>query len=115
VVDGKAVRGRRWLSERLFPVSLAGDLGSWLLQHVEGVAAVWFPGLVGNDSGQRWLATWSKVVGKSKAERRARGRRECARRGSEMGKELLWQRPCAGIRTSPRGAAVIGVERLPVQ
>jgi hypothetical protein len=43
--------------------------------------------------------------GKSEAKRRVRGRRERARGGSKMGKELLWQRPRAGIRTNPRGAA----------
>jgi hypothetical protein len=104
-VNGEAARGRRWLGEWLFLVSLASDSGSWLLVHVEGVMAVRFPDLVGNDAGQRCPVTWSKVGGKSEAKRRVRGKRERARGGSKMGKELLWQRPRAGIRTNPRGAA----------
>jgi hypothetical protein len=73
-VDGEAARGRWQLSERLFSASLAGDSGSWLLLHIEGVMVVRFPGLVGGDNGQRWLATPSRAAGKSEAEWRARGR-----------------------------------------
>jgi hypothetical protein len=42
-VDGEVARGRRRLSDRLFPALLAGDLGSWLLLHVEGVTVEQFP------------------------------------------------------------------------
>jgi hypothetical protein len=73
-VDGEAARGRWRLSEWLFSASLAGDSGSWLLLHIEGVMVVRFPGLVGGDSGQRWLATQSRAAGKSEAEWRVRGR-----------------------------------------
>jgi hypothetical protein len=50
-VDDEVVRGRRQLSEQPFPASLAGDSGSWLLLHVEGVTVVRFPGLVGDAGG----------------------------------------------------------------
>jgi hypothetical protein len=74
VLDGEAARGRWWLSEWLFSALLAGDSGSWLLLHVNGVTAVRFPSLFGDNGGQRWLATWSRVAGKSEVERRVRGR-----------------------------------------
>jgi hypothetical protein len=50
-VDGAAARGGQWLSERFFPMSLAGDSGSRLLLHIEGVMAMWVPGLVGDNGG----------------------------------------------------------------
>jgi hypothetical protein len=65
-------------------VSLASDSGSWLLLHIEGVTAVRFPGLVGDDGGQRWPATWSKAAGESEAERRARHRRGGKERGGAL-------------------------------
>jgi hypothetical protein len=75
-VDGEAARGRRWLGERLSPVSLAGDLGLWLLLHAEWVTVVRFPGLVGDNDGQRWLTTWSRAAAKSEAEQKQHGRRK---------------------------------------
>jgi hypothetical protein len=57
-------------------VSLAGDSGSRLLLHVEGVTTVWFPGLVGDNGGRRWPVTWISVVAKSEAEQRRCGRRK---------------------------------------
>jgi hypothetical protein len=68
VVDGEALRGRRWLGDQLFRTLLAGDSGSWLLLHVEQVTAVRFPGLVGDNSGPRWPAIWSRAASKSEAE-----------------------------------------------
>jgi hypothetical protein len=50
-VDGEVVRGKQRLGERLFLMSLASDSGSWFLLHVEGLTAVWFPGLVNVDGG----------------------------------------------------------------
>jgi hypothetical protein len=70
--DGEAARGRWQLSERLFSASLAGDSGSWLLLHIEGVMVVRFPSFVGGDSGQRWLATLSRA----RARVRQSGERE---------------------------------------
>jgi hypothetical protein len=80
-VDGEALRGRRWLRERFFLVSLAGDSGSRSLLHVEGVTVVWFPGLVGDNGGQRWLVMWSSAVAKSEVEQMRRGRRKEKERG----------------------------------
>jgi hypothetical protein len=57
-----------------------------LLPHVEGVTAVQFPGLVGDDGGQRWPAMWSRAAGKSEAEWRATGKKRW-RRGKGKGRE----------------------------
>jgi hypothetical protein len=75
-VNDEVARGRRRLSEQLFSASLASDLGSWLLLHAEGVAVVWFPGLVGDNGGQRWSVTWSSVAAKSEAEQKRHRRRK---------------------------------------
>jgi hypothetical protein len=75
-VDGEAARGRRRLGERLSPVSLASDSGSWLLLHAEWVTAVRFPGLVGDNGGRRWPTTWSKAAAKSEAEQKQHMRRK---------------------------------------
>jgi hypothetical protein len=75
-VDGAAARGRQWLSERFFPTSLAGDSGSRLLLHIEGVMAMWVPGLVGDNGGQRWPTMWSRAVAKSEVEQKRHGRRK---------------------------------------
>jgi hypothetical protein len=55
-------------------VSLAGNSGLRLLLHIEGETVVRFTGLVDDDSGQWWAATWSRVAGESEAEQRMRGR-----------------------------------------
>jgi hypothetical protein len=67
-VDGEAARGRRRLGERLFLASLAGDSGSWLLLHVEGL---WRCGSLA------WSATMVDRGGRRReAEQRPRGGRE---------------------------------------
>jgi hypothetical protein len=75
-VDGEAARGRQRLGEWFFPASLADDSGSRLLLHVEGVTVVWFPGLVDDNGGRRWLATRSSVAAKSVVEQKQHMRRK---------------------------------------
>jgi hypothetical protein len=55
-------------------VSLAGNSGLRLLLRIEGETVVRFTGLVDDDSGQCWAATWSRAAGESEAEQRTRGR-----------------------------------------
>jgi hypothetical protein len=73
-VNGEAARGRRRFNKRLHLVSLAGNSGLRLLLHIEGETVVRFTGLVDDDSGQWWAATWSRAAGESEAEQRTRGR-----------------------------------------
>jgi hypothetical protein len=80
-VNTEALRGRRRLSERFFSVPLDDDLGSRLLLHVEGVMAVWFLCLVGDNGGRRWLVMRSSAAAESEVEQKRRGMRKEKERG----------------------------------
>jgi hypothetical protein len=90
-VDGEAARGRRWLDEYLFPVSLAGDSVSWLQLHVEGVSVVRFPDMA------MMVARGGRRPG---AEQRVRVRQTIEREADEE------ERTRDRIRPTPALAAV---------
>jgi hypothetical protein len=67
-----------------------------LLLHVERVAAVWCPGLVGDNSARRWLVTWSRATAKSDAEQKRRERKK----GKGREPYTTLNKVCLGIATT---------------